>query len=89
MLSWWRCELVSSERPSNFLDLDGAVQSLALLLRPGDGLLAHDASAPVTFGFLVLLRVAFLDGRDELGEFGLVLRADFGEGEDGGGLGYG
>ena len=37
------------------LDLDSAVQSLALLLCPGNSLLPHDTSAPVTFGFLVLV----------------------------------
>ena len=37
------------------LDLDGAFQSLALLLRPGNSLLPHDPPAPVTFGFLVLI----------------------------------
>ena len=46
------------------LDLDSAVQRLTLLLRPGDSLLPHDTSAPMTFGFLVLVRVAFLDGGD-------------------------
>lgn len=52
MLHWWICELESSGCLA--LDLDGAVQSLALLLSPGDSLLPHDASTPVTFGFLVL-----------------------------------
>ena len=70
------------------LDLDSAVQSLTLLLRPGDSLLPHDTSAPMTFGFLVLVRVAFLDGRDELRELGLVFRANFGESENGCGLIY-
>ena len=54
------------------LDLDGAFQGLALLLRPGNSLLPHDSSAPVTFGFLVLICVPFLDGRDEFRELRLV-----------------
>jgi hypothetical protein len=35
----------------------------------------------------VLVHEAILDGRDELGEFRLVLGADLGEGNNGGGLG--
>jgi hypothetical protein len=35
---------------------------------------------------LVLVGVAFLDGGDEFRELGLVFGADFGEGEDSGGL---
>ena len=54
------------------LDLDSAFQSLALLLRPGNSLLPHDPSTPVTFGFLILICVAFFDGRDEFRELGLV-----------------
>ena len=54
------------------LDLDGAVQSLALLLLAGNGLLAHDTSTPVALALLVLLGVALLDGGDQLAEFGLV-----------------
>ena len=69
------------------LNLDRALQSLALLHCSGNGFLTHDASAPVTFGFLVFVRVAFLDRRDELGELGFVFGADFCEGEDGCGLG--
>jgi hypothetical protein len=34
----------------------------------------------------VLLHVAILDGRDELGELSLVLGADLSEGQDSGGL---
>ena len=49
----WSCKL--GARQMFTLDLDGALQSLTLLLRPGDGLLPHDASAPVTFGFLILI----------------------------------
>ena len=54
------------------LDLDSALQRFTLLLRPCNGLLPHDTSAPVAFSFLVLVRVAFLDGRDKLRELGLV-----------------
>jgi hypothetical protein len=42
----------------------------------------------VTAGLLVLVAVALLDGRDELGELGAVLGANLGESEDGGGLEY-
>jgi hypothetical protein len=34
----------------------------------------------------VLLHVAILDGRDELGELVLVLRSDLSKGQDSGGL---
>jgi hypothetical protein len=40
----------------------------------------------VTLGLLVLLHVALLDGLDELGKLRLVLGADLGDGDDGGGL---
>ena len=66
------------------LYLDSTLKRLSLLLRPGNRLCSHDASAPVALSLLVLIRVALLDGRDEFGELGLVLLADFGEGEDGG-----
>lgn len=59
------------------LDLDGAVQCLALLLLRRDCLSTHDPSTPVTLRLLVLLRVTFLDGGEEFGELGLVFRADF------------
>lgn len=65
------------------LDLDSLFHGFPLLLRPRDRLGAHDASAPVPFRFLVLLRVAFLDGGDELRELGLVFGADLGECENG------
>lgn len=70
----------------NSLDLDGGLLCLALLLRARDSLLAHDASTPVALRLFIFLRVAFLDGRDELGQLGLVLGADFSQGEHGGGL---
>jgi hypothetical protein len=68
------------------LDLDSGFGSLALLLLASNGLGAHDTTTPVAAVLLVLVRVALLDGSDELGELGLVLGADFGESEDGGGL---
>ena len=40
----------------------------------------------MTAGILVLVGVALLDGREELGELGLVLSADLGQGQNGGGL---
>jgi hypothetical protein len=40
----------------------------------------------VAAGILVLVGVALLDSGEELGELGLVLGADLGEGEDSSGL---
>jgi hypothetical protein len=71
---------------SNCLDLDGALEGLGLLCGLGVGLSAHDATTPVTLGLLVLLHVALLDGLDELGKLRLVLGADLGDGDNGGGL---
>jgi hypothetical protein len=68
------------------LDLDSTLESLALLLGPGNGLRTHDTTTPVPLGLLILLRVTLLDGLDQLGQLGLVLRSDLGEGEDSGGL---
>lgn len=68
------------------LDLERSLLSLPLLLLGVDGLLAHDATAPLAGRLLVLLEVAVLDGGDELGELVLVLGADLGQGEDSGGL---
>jgi hypothetical protein len=77
-------------RPSNRcnapLNLDGLLDGLLALLDAVLGLGAHDATAPLLAGILVLLDVALLDGRDELGQLGLVLGADLGDGEDSGGL---
>lgn len=61
-----------------FSNLNGAFQRLALLLRASNGLLTHDATAPVTLGLLVFVRVTFLDGGDELGQLGFVFGSDFG-----------
>jgi hypothetical protein len=68
------------------LDLDGRLDGLALLLLAIVGLGTHDTTTPVTTVLLVLVRVTLLDGRDELGELGVVLGADLGQSNDGGGL---
>jgi len=68
------------------LDLDGSLSSLDLLLLLGVGLGTHDTTTPVAAGLLVLVGVALLDGREELGELGLVLGADLSQGQNGGGL---
>lgn len=74
-------------RPLLNLDLDGGLESLPALLHAGVGLGTHDATTPVAGSLLmVVLEVAIVDGGDELGELGLVLGADLGEGEDGSGL---
>jgi len=68
------------------LDLDCALQSLALLGLACNGLCTHNTTTPVTLEILVICHVAGLDGIDELGELILVFLADFGEGENSGGL---
>ena len=68
------------------LDLDGALDGLALLVHAGDCLRTHDTTTPVAARVLVLVGVALLDGREELGELGLVLLADVGDREDSRGL---
>ena len=70
------------------LDLDGQLHSAPLLLDALLGLLTHDATTPAAPGLVVLLDVALLDGRDELGELVLVLRSDFGNSEDSSGLNF-
>jgi len=81
---------VQTARPSHHchasLNLDGGLEGLLALLDALLGLEAHDATAPLLAGILVLLDVALLDGGDELGELALVLGADLGDGEDSGGL---
>lgn len=80
-------ERVEQARGSNSnLDLDGALDGLALLLLSSDGLGAHDTTAPVATALLVLAGVTVIDGRDQLAELRLVLALDFGERNDGGGL---
>lgn len=71
---------------SSPLDLDGALKSLALLQLSSLGLGTHDTTTPLTLALLVLGGVPLLDGRDELGELGLILGADFSDGEDGSSL---
>ncbi len=68
------------------LDLDRILHRLALFLNTGIGLGAHDSSAPVALGFLVLVRVALLDGREQFRELGLVLLTHLCESKDGRGL---
>lgn len=68
------------------LDLDGVLNRLALLLLTGNGLGTHDTTTPLTTLLLVLVAVTLLDGRHELGELGLVLIADLGNGQHGGSL---
>ena len=68
------------------LDLDGGLNSLALLLLAGVGLGTHDTTTPVTAGILVLVGVTLLDGREELGELSLVLSADLGQSKNSRGL---
>jgi len=69
-----------------YLDLDGALESLALLQLSSIGFGTHDTTTPLTLALLVLGSVSLLDGGDELGELGLVFGADFGESEDGSSL---
>ena len=75
-----------SDRCNASLDLDGGLDGLLALLDAFLGLGTHDATTPLLAGILVLLNVALLDGRDELGQLSLVLGADLGDGEDSGGL---
>ena len=69
-----------------FLDLDGGLDGLALLLLTRDGLGTHDTATPVTLALLVLVAVALLDGGDEFGEFRLVLGAGLGQSNSSGSL---
>ena len=68
------------------LDLNLLVRPLLLLPLVVLGLLAHDTTTPVAPVLLVLVHVALLDGGDDLGELVLVLAANLGDGERGGGL---
>lgn len=74
------------QQASSFLDLDGTLQRLPLLLLPRNRLGPHDTAAPMPLALLVLLGVTFLDGRDQLRHFRLVLGANFGKSEHGGSL---
>lgn len=69
-----------------FLDLDGGLKGLSLLLGAGNGLGAEDTTTPVAARLLVLVGVALLDGGEELGELSLVLGAGLSQGEDSSGL---
>lgn len=68
------------------LNLGSSLKSLLLLHDAHLSLGAHDATTPLSADLVVLLQVAILDGRDELGQLVLVLGADLSEGEDGSGL---
>ena len=76
----------SSLKSFTHLDLDGGLDSLALLVHAGVGLGTHDATTPVALSLLVLVGVTLLDGLDELGHLRLILGADLSDGEDGSGL---
>jgi len=81
-----RQDKVKSSRKEENLDLDGVLNSLALLLLAGVGLGTHDTTTPVAAGLIVLVGVALLDGGEELGELSLVLSTGLGESQDSGGL---
>lgn len=81
-----RQDKIKSSRKGANLDLDGVLDSLALLLLAGVGLGTHDTTTPVAAGLIVLVGVAFLDGGEELGELSLVLSTGLGESQDSGGL---
>jgi hypothetical protein len=68
------------------LDLGSSLKSLLLLDDLHLSLGTHDTTTPLSAGLLVLLKVTVLDSGDELGELGLVLGADLGDGEDSSGL---
>lgn len=68
------------------LDLDLLLGTLPDLARLVLGLLSHDTTAPVAARLVRLGHVALLDGGHELRQLGLVLAADLGQGERGGGL---
>jgi hypothetical protein len=68
------------------LDLDSGVKSLLALLDLLVGLLAHDATTPVSAVLIELVCVALVDGADQLLELVLVLAADLGECDDSSGL---
>ncbi len=67
-------------------NLNGTLQSLALLLLPRLRLGSHDATTPVSLHLLVLVRVSFLDGRHQLRQVGFILGAHFGESDHGSSL---
>lgn len=61
-------------------------ESLGAGLELGQTLLSTNTARPVVAGLADLVLVVGLDGRNELGELGLVLRLDLTESENGGGL---
>jgi len=64
---------------SKYLDLDGRLKSLALLLSASISLSTHDTTTPVSLGFLVLLAVTLLNGLNQLRQLRLVFRANLGQ----------
>lgn len=77
----------TQEEQARSLDLDFTIRALLRLPVASLRLRTHDATAPVTPRLLALVHEALLDGGHELRELRLVLGADFGDGERGGGLG--
>lgn len=71
-----------------YLDLDGTLQSLALLLLSGICLGTHDTSTPVTFRLLVLVGVSLLDRGQQFRQLRLVFAAHFCQSENSGSLQY-
>lgn len=69
-----------------YLNTDGSLESLSLLLLLGGGLVTDLAATPLSTGVLELLDEVGVDGGDEVREVGLVLGTDVGQGDDGGGL---
>ena len=68
------------------LNLGGGLKSLLLLESTHLGLGSHDATTPLSSALVVLVHEAILDGRDELGVLGLVLRSYLGQGQNSSGL---
>ena len=71
---------------ATILNLDGELESALLLGNKVLRLVAHDTSTPLLAGLLVLLDIALLDSRHELGQLSLVLGANLSEGDDSSGL---
>ena len=77
----------ASLKPQENLNLEGSLLSLLALGDACRGLDAQQTTTPPLARILVLLKVSLLDGGHKLGELGLVLGADLGQGENGSGLG--
>lgn len=72
--------------PRLLLNLDGRLDSLALLLGALVRLVTHDATTPGAACSLGVDHVSILDGGHQLGQLRLVLGADFSDGQDSSGL---